>query len=28
VEALRAWLEDYLTCVSGASDLALAMRYA
>jgi hypothetical protein len=28
VEALHAWLEDYLPCVSGASDLALAMRYA
>ena len=28
VEALHAWLEDYLPRVSGASDLAIAMRYA
>lgn len=28
VEALNAWLEDHLPRVSGASDLALAMRYA
>ena len=28
VEALHVWLEDHLPRVSGASDLALAMRYA
>ena len=28
VAALHAWLEDYLPRVSGASDLAMAMRYA
>jgi hypothetical protein len=28
VEALHVWLEDYLPRVSGASDLAIAMRYA
>lgn len=28
VEALHAWLEDHLPRVSGASDLALAIRYA
>jgi transposase len=28
VEALHAWSEDHLPRVSGASDLALAMRYA
>lgn len=28
VEALHAWLEDHLPRVSGASDLAIAMRYA
>ena len=28
VEALHAWLEDHLPRVSGASDLAQAMRYA
>ena len=28
MEALHAWLEDYLPRVSGASDLAIAMRYA
>jgi transposase len=28
VEALRGWLEEYLPRVSGASDLAEAMRYA
>jgi hypothetical protein len=28
VEALPAWLENYLPRVSGASDLAIAMRHA
>jgi hypothetical protein len=28
VEALHAWLEDHLPRMSGASDLALAIRYA
>lgn len=28
MEALHAWLEDHLPRVSGASDLALAIRYA
>ena len=28
VEALHAWMEDHLPRVSGASDLALAIRYA